>query len=291
MLKSSKKPNILILGGTGYIGSVFNAKLPDAYTTSLSRYNYLDKDKLHTLVQNGFTHVINCAGYTGKPNVDACESQKADCLYSNATWAGYLAEMCAEQNVILGHVSSGCIYSGCKPDGSGFTEEDAPNFAFNTPIKSSWYSGTKALGEELIKQYPGHYIWRLRIPFNDDQTNPRNYLVKLLTYRTLLEATNSISHIGEFVNACLESFDKCPPGIYNITNPIPVTSKKVTNILAKQLELDEKQFKFFESDDAFNKTVIAPRSNCVLDSTKIMSYGINLTPSYGMIKEVIADWE
>ena len=290
MSKLNKR--VLLLGSSGYIGSAFKKVLPNACTPTLANCRYLDKDILYALISAGsFTHVVNCAGYTGKPNVDACESDKTTCLYGNATWAGYLADICNDRNIILGHVSSGCIYSGCKPGGLGFTEEDAPNFAFNTKIKSSWYSGTKALGEEIIKQYPEHYIWRLRIPFDSDQNSFRNYLVKLLKYDTLLEATNSISHIGEFVHACLKTFDVCPSGIYNITNPVPVSTRKVTDILAKQLKVGEGRFKFFGKESDFNKTVIAPRSNCILDSTKIMSFGINLTPSYGMIKEVIANWE
>ena len=32
--------------------------------------------------------LINAAGYTGKPNVDACELAKADCLDGNAVLPG-----------------------------------------------------------------------------------------------------------------------------------------------------------------------------------------------------------
>ncbi len=48
---------------------------------------------------------------------------------------------------------------------SGFTEEDEPNFTFRRP-PCSFYSGTKALGEEAIRGVGQNYIWRLRIPFD-----------------------------------------------------------------------------------------------------------------------------
>ena len=109
--------------------------------------------------------LINAAGYTGKPNVDACEFHKGECLAGNAVLPGIVAQACEDANVPWGHVSSGCIYTGARPDGSGFTEEDAPNFTFRQN-NCSFYSGSKALGEEVLANYPNVYIWRVRIPFD-----------------------------------------------------------------------------------------------------------------------------
>ena len=71
------------------------------------------------------------------------------------------------------HISSGCIYSGYD---KAFTEEDESNFSF-VQDNCSFYSGTKALAENLIDKY-NSYICRLRIPF-DEFDNPRNYISKL----------------------------------------------------------------------------------------------------------------
>ena len=91
-------------------------------------------------------------GIRAKPNVDACEMHKAECLAGNAVLPGTIAQACEAANVPWGHVSSGCIYTGSRPDGSGFTEEDAPNFSFRQN-NCSFYSGTKALGEEVLAGY------------------------------------------------------------------------------------------------------------------------------------------
>ena len=56
--------------------------------------------------------LINAAGYTGKPNVDACELHKTECLFGNAVFPGLVAQACNEAGVPWGHVSSGCIYTG-----------------------------------------------------------------------------------------------------------------------------------------------------------------------------------
>jgi hypothetical protein len=43
--------------------------------------------------------------------------------------------------------------------------------------------------------------------------------------------------------------------------------------------LTDKKFKFFNSEEEFmNKAAIAPRSNCVLDTTKVEKAGIGMRP-------------
>ena len=62
------------------------------------------------ITQNHIAFVINAAGYTGKPNVDACEVAKAECLSGNAVLPGLIREVCEDMNIPWGHVSSGCIF-------------------------------------------------------------------------------------------------------------------------------------------------------------------------------------
>jgi dTDP-4-dehydrorhamnose reductase len=84
------------------------------------------------------------------PNVDACESAKYESLHGNAVLPGIIREVCEDLKIPWGHVSSGCIYSGRRADGEGWTEDDEPNFSFRSP-PCSFYSGTKALGEEVLR--------------------------------------------------------------------------------------------------------------------------------------------
>ena len=43
---------------------------------------------------------------------------------------GIIREVCEDLKIPWGHVSSGCIYSGRRPDGKGWTEEDDQIFLF-----------------------------------------------------------------------------------------------------------------------------------------------------------------
>jgi UDP-glucose 4,6-dehydratase len=279
----------ILLGSTGYLGSYFLKHLrnmrEEVRGLSRTKIDYTNLDELRTLLNEIKPRfLINAAGYTGKPNVDACESDRAECLFGNAVLPGRIRTACEEIGIPWGHVSSGCIYSGRKSDGGGWMEENEPNFSFRKG-PCSFYSGSKALGEEVLEGAENCYIWRLRIPFNHE-SSPRNYLQKLLNYSNLLEAENSISHLGEYVKSCVDSFTKnCEPGIYNLTNPGSITTRQVVEWM-KEEGVADKDFQFFKNEkDFIAKAAITPRSNCVMSTTKSETAGIGLRP----VEEAVRD--
>src|SRR5262249_1827206 len=116
----------------------------------------------------------------------------------------------------------------------GFTETDAPNFTFRDP-PCSFYSGTKALGEEALAHAEQCYIWRLRIPF-DEIDGARNYLSKVQRYAKAYDNVNSISHRADFARACLDLWKiRAPFGTYNVTNPGFVTTRRVVEYIQQIL--------------------------------------------------------
>jgi dTDP-4-dehydrorhamnose reductase len=271
---------IVILGGSGYVGDIYRRLDYNQGVIAISRKDcdYYDIKALSKFLKDmRASFVINAAGFTGKPNVDACESAKYECLQGNAVLPGIIREVCEDLKIPWGHISSGCIYSGRRPDGKGWTEEDEPNFSFRSP-PCSFYSGTKALGEEVLEGAENCFVWRLRIPFNHEPS-PRNYLQKILNYENLLEAENSVSHLEEFCQKCIDCFIKdVEPGIYNMTNPGSITTSQVTELMIQE-GLTDKKFNFFDSEEEFmTKAAIAPRSNCVLDTTKAEKAGIAMRP-------------
>jgi len=286
---------IYLLGGSGYVGQAYQAMLSRKgipfRNLRRAEVDYTNAETLRTaLLRDRPEFLINAAGYTGKPNVDACEIHKTECLFGNAVFPGIVARACEEAGVPWGHVSSGCIYSGARPDGSGFTEEDVPNFTFRTN-HCSFYSGTKALGEEVLAGQPSLYLWRLRIPF-DHVDNPRNYLTKLMRYPTLLEATNSISELAEFVAATFACWEqRIPFGTYNVTNPGQVTTQEVVELI-RRTGVSQKSFTFFKSEAEFmQKAAKTPRSNCVMDPSKLARAGIRLTEVHEAVERDLRAWQ
>jgi dTDP-4-dehydrorhamnose reductase len=286
---------IYLLGGSGYVGQAYQALLTrkNIPFRNLRRaeIDYTNRDVLTAALKaDRPTFLINAAGYTGKPNVDACELHKTECLFGNAVFPGIVAQACADAGIPWGHVSSGCIYTGSRPDGTGFTENDTPNFSFRTN-NCSFYSGTKALGEEVLADKANVYIWRLRIPF-DNVDNPRNYLTKLMRYSKLLDAENSISQLDEFVASTFACWEKRVPfGTYNVTNPGHVTTREVVAMIEKS-GVHPKKYEFFPNEAEFMKIAAkTPRSNCTMTSAKLASVGIQMTEVHAAVEQALRSWK
>ncbi|MBM3847462.1 MAG: sugar nucleotide-binding protein [Verrucomicrobia bacterium] len=312
---------ILLLGATGYVGQNFARELKargrDFRTLSRAQVDYTQFTVLLSwLKKEKPDFVVNAAGYTGKPNVDACESARADTLQGNTLLPVTIAQACAAAGIPWGHVSSGCIYTGAKvrADGqwkvekdltqphlwrlflkdpgsfAGFTEEDAPNFSFRDP-PCSFYSGTKALGEEAIVGVGQSYIWRLRIPF-DEEDSPRNYLSKIQRYSKVYNNVNSISHRGDFVKACLDLHEvKAPFGIYNVTNPGAVSTEQVVQEIKAVLK-PNREFSFWADDKEFYSVAAqTPRSNCILDGSKLLKAGVKMRPVSEALRDSLLRWK
>lgn len=286
---------ILLLGGTGYVGQAYQDVLRARGTAfrvvRRADLDYTQPAVLRRLLAEAAPEfVINAAGYTGKPNVDACELHKTECLFGNAVFPGIVRDACAAAGIPWGHVSSGCIYSGRRADGAGFREDDPPNFSFRSG-PCSFYSGSKALGEEVLAGAPQCFLWRLRIPF-DEVDNPRNYLTKLMRYPRLLEAENSISQLHEFCAATLECWERRVPfGTYNVTNPGAIHTHEIVAAIRRSGVCD-RDFQFFNSEDEFMRVAAkTPRSNCVLDTAKLAATGIAMTGVHEAVDRALRAWK
>ena len=127
-----------------------------------------------------------------------------------------------------------------------------------------------------------HYIWRLRIPF-DQFDNPRNYLSKVQNYPKVYDNVNSLSHRGDFVAACLDLWQKRAPfGTYNVTNPGFVSTRQVVAMIQRILKPAARPSS--SGPTTRNSTGVAaktPRSNCVLDVSKLLAAGVTTPPRGG----------
>jgi UDP-glucose 4,6-dehydratase len=312
---------IILLGATGYIGQAFAAELRRRNwpfrPLARSEVDYTRFDVLlRYLEATKPSFLINSAGYTGRPNVDACEAARAETFLGNTAFPQAVAHACYLTGTPWGHISSGCIYNGAKiiehgqvqvkldlmaPDMQalrekdpqvllGFSEADNPNFSFRTP-PCSFYSGTKALAEEVIMAVGHAYVWRLRIGF-DEQDQPRNFLSKVQRYAKVYDNVNSISHVGDFVRACLDLWERrAPLGIYNVTNPGYITTRQVVAMIQRILK-PARKFEFWAGDEEFYKSgAKTPRSNCVLDTTKLLAAGVKMRPVEEAVEESLRHWQ
>jgi len=293
---------ILLLGASGYIGRTFASELRrrghSFIPLTRGAFDYTRFDFLFDYLRTMRPFfLINAASYngTGDPNADG---EREKLMAANAILPQMIARVCLMTKTPWGHVSSGSIYTGAKviqneqfvvqKDLSqpemldlfekhpkrfcGFSELDEPNFSFRT-FPCNFYSGTKALAEEAISDIGHSYIWRLRLPFND-QDDPCNWLRRLRHETEVHDNINSFSHLEDCVKACLDLWQlRAPYGIYNVTNPGAMTTRQIADEMHRVLKIKPAVLSGTAGDAAR-----LPESNCILDVSKLLKAGIKLRP-------------
>jgi dTDP-4-dehydrorhamnose reductase len=209
----------------------------------------------HEPVDTATTAIINAAGYTGSPNVDACEKTKQQTIQGNVIFPLQLEHK--HPNIPIIHISSGCVYTGYKP--GGWLETDEPNFDFDN---GSFYSASKTLFQKLMQPFlHKSYLLRIRMPFGPTK-HEKNLLTKLSNYQQLIDFTNSLSHVDDIAKTAVFMAQQRPePGIYNVCNPGSATTKQI----AQQLNLHKPWMTVAE----FQAATQAPRSSCILNTDKL----------------------
>ena len=241
--------NILVVG-RGWVGrKVFEQLVINGHVVTLAPH-FKAED---AITRYNFDYVVNCAGVTGKPNVDACEKIKKETMEANAIFPLKLADLCDSYNVGFAHFSSGCIYEGEIKDNYA-----DPNFFGST------YSISKGVSDLLLKDRC--LLFRVRLPF-DGTNNPKNLLQKLYNYSTsgkLMEGgLNSISDIDEAVEHAVDLIEMDAQGSFNLVNWGPITSHEIVEMMG--LECD------WYTQEEFVSATVARRSNCVIPSYERMS--------------------
>jgi dTDP-4-dehydrorhamnose reductase len=177
------------------------------------------------------------------------------------------------------HVSSGCIYQG----DCFYKETDAPNF------DESWYSFSKKIGE--IMNLTDSRIYRLRIPFSH-VPHQKNFISKIIKFDKLTNHYNSISNIEDFVRAVSFGIrENIPAGIYNITNPGKIKAREISEMLKeKKIVPSDKVWEILENPEDVKRIEKIPRSNCTLDSSKIINLGVPLQEIHESLNKTLDSW-
>jgi len=311
---------ILLLGANGFIGRAFAAELrrrrkPFLPVTRQS-LDYCEFSLLFSYVRKlRPKFLINAAGFPGSPNIDACEHARELTLHANMLLPQQIAHVCTLTNTPWGHVSSGGIFCGAKivvegethverdlsqPDLRrfldlhpeairGFTEEDEPNFSFLSP-PCSFYSGTKALGEQAISEAGNCYVWRPALPFSEED-HPRNFLSKLQLYPKVFDQVISATQTRDFAVACLDLWEsRAEFGTYHVANPGFITTRHVAELIHDILR-PEQHFEYWKDADEFYRCAAKePRPNCLLDVSKLLNAGVNIRPIEAALESSLREW-
>jgi dTDP-4-dehydrorhamnose reductase len=268
--KTTMIPNNILILGKGYMGNhVYNHLLKNEHSVQIvssKELNYHESDLLYKYILNkNITTVINCSGFTGRPNIDEAEIKKELCWNLNVVIPLKINKICDLLNVDYIHISSGCIYDGYEKE---WNEEDKSNYGL-FDNNSSFYSKSKHAFEILSNDLKG-VILRIRMPFGPDDSS-RNYLNKIRSYDKLINFKNSKTYIPdfcEFVNKLIhkrkENYNPNKE-IYNVVNPSPLYTNEVCDIM--------KDYGFHNGNWNFvslsSLEIATGRSNCTLNCDKV----------------------
>ena len=255
----------LVYGGKGWIGGqIIEMLKKDGHSVMSGEARLEEREKVLKEIETFQPdRIINCAGKTGRPNVDWCEDHKEETMRSNVIGTLNLVDCAFLHNIHVTNFATGCIfeYDEKHPmnSGIGFKEEDAPNFF------GSFYSYTKGLVEKLIVNYNNVLNLRLRMPISDD-LNPRSFVTKITKYERVVNIPNSMSVLYDLLPTSIDMSIKKITGILNFVNPGVISHNEILDLYKEIVNPDFTYVNFTLEEQA--KILKAGRSNNELDTTK-----------------------
>lgn len=268
MSSPSTEPVFLVFGKTGWIGGLVG----DILKEQGAHWEYAncrleDRSAIIAEIERVKpTHVLNAAGLTGRPNVDWCEEHKIEVIRTNVVGCLTLADVCLARDIHMTYYGTGCIFHYDDKHvvgGPGFLESDTPNFT------GSYYSHTKAMCENMLKEFPNVLTLRVRMPIVESLVYPRNFISKIIKYDKVIDIPNSMTILPELLPYSIEMAKRKLTGIMNYTNPGAVSHNEILQMYKDYIDPDFTWSNFSVEEQA--KVIVAPRSNNLLDTKRIES--------------------
>ncbi len=270
----------IVVFGAGFLGTRFAQAIPDAI---LSTADITDRALVARELQvHGAHAVINCAGKTGKPNVDWCERHPLETQRANVVGPLILAEACHEARAYLLHMGSGCIFYGPSPAQGGWREDDFAN-------PSSFYSRTKYAADLVLSKLPNVGVARLRMPI-DHTPGARNLITKLASYREVVDVENSVTVIEDLVAVARELVLKRASGVFHATNPGTMRHEDLLRLYREVVDPEHRYTLIGEDDLVARGLATHARSNCVLASPRLAGLGISMRPIDAALRDTMTEY-
>jgi len=273
--------SFLVFGGQkGWIGQQIVALLKEqGKTVHVAEARLEDRAAVEKeITQYNPKYIMNCAGVTGRPNVDWCEDHKQETIRSNVIGTLNLCDVAFQHNIHVTNFATGCIFEYNEAhqmgSGVGFLEDDEPNFT------SSFYSMTKGMVEKLLRFYPNVLVLRVRMPISDD-LSPRNFITKISKYAKVVNIPNSMTVLYDLLPVSIDMTVKELRGVINFTNPGVISHNEILDLYKKYIDPKFTYTNFSLEEQA--KILKAGRSNNELDASKFAK----LYPEVPHIKDSI----
>lgn len=266
----SNKLSIMVVG-RGWTGKkLYNELNQRGHKVSLVSHTDLMNE---SVFNDKYDWIVNCAGVTGTPNVDACEKDKFGTLKGNTLLPIALQRISDDIGCRFAHFSSGCIYSG-----------DITDILQDANFFGSTYSLSKGLSDGYLKHIQNVLLLRIRMPFTgvDEQ---KNYLCKVLKYsktgKLIDSGQNSMTDLDEAVKVTADLIEKNVTGVYNLVNSGSVNMHE----LAELMNINPQWF----TPEEFRNATAAGRSTCVIPAAGLPHKSSQQPNGMRPLKEALKD--
>lgn len=227
------------------------------------------KDALAALEKYNPDVVLNAAGVTGKPNVDWCEDHQMETIKGNTLLPVYIAEACAEKDIYMLHIGSGCIFYGESSWDNG--EWRAEDFANPTAT----YSRAKYAADLVLTTLPNVGIARIRMPL-DSVPGPRNLITKLANYPKVIDVENSATVFDDMIDILYALLEKKAEGPFHVVNKGTIKHKEIMELYRKYVDPNH-TCEWISNEDLVKQGLATKgRSNNFLDISRVEALGIEV---------------
>ncbi len=264
---------IIIVGANGQLGKALQAKYPKAIAVDREELDITDQASLEAYDWSNIDLILNAAAYTNVDGAETAEGRKLAWLI-NATAAGYLSRIAAQNDITIVHVSSEYVF-----DGSISPHKETEPL---TPL--GVYAQSKATGDIAIGVSPNHYIVRTSWLIGD---GPNFVRTMIGLAKKDISPTVVGDQIGRltFTDTLVGAIDhllasKAPYGIYNVSNEgDPASWADITRAIFSELSRGDLTVTDTTTAEYFvSKEGVAPRPlQSTFDLDKIESIGFTPT--------------
>ena len=271
-----KKSKLLVLGGSGLVGSSFintsktdydiifsyntnKIKIPNTQSFQIDLF---DDDKIKKIIENYNPDIV--LHTIAHSSVDLCETDHnvADRLHVDAT--NQIANTCASINSKLIFLSTDAVFEGQL--NKKYSETDIPN-----PV--NYYGKTKLEAEKIVlNASPNNVVLRTSVIYGwHEKSRFTNWILDYLKSNRIVDPFsdqfNTPTLIDDLVKVILKIIDKNISGLYHATGKTCLNRYQFAILLAKRFSYD---VSLIHSVTKLEKKQNAPRpiSTC-LDSIKL----------------------
>jgi len=267
----------ILVFGNGWIGNKFIERYPEARLSTVMIEKPQDMTEVLELEEPD--EVLNCAGLTGTPNVDWCETHQLETAMAN-TWLPILmANECAKLGIHFTHLSSGCQFYGDAPHADGWHEDDYAN-----PV--AYYSKTKAAADIILGTLHNVAVVRLRLPL-DSEPSLKNTITKLAGYSKVLDVVNSVTVMDDLLEVFYQVIQKRATGIFHAVNPQPLAYRDLLRWYEEIVDPNHKNEWITEEQMLADGLTAKKRSTNILANRHLFETGIFMRPTEEAVKDTL----